>query len=136
MYASKQVPTFDRQFQPRSSIYRRPRIAIRQRANEHPMAMFSVFVVASLSSMALAPTSGPAFASMGSSHRIVDGAQTTVKTDRLPLRETDLACHGQAWGMESEICLEAIAEESGIREPRKVRLIASAEPIRTTPNIF
>lgn len=136
MIGSRQVQKFDRQFQPRSRIYRRPRIAIRQRANEHPMAMFSVFVVASLSSMALAPTSGPAFASMGSDHRIVDGVQTTEKTDRLPLKEADIACRGQAWGVESEICLDAIAEVSGIRAPRKVRLIASAEPVHTTPNIF
>lgn len=132
MSGSKQVYEFDRQFQPRSRIYRRPRLAIRQRANEHPMAMFSVLVIASLSSMALAPTSGPAFASMGPS-RSIDGAHTTAKTDRLMLSQTEIACRGQAWGAESEVCVETIARETGAR---KVRLIASAEPVRTTPNIF
>ncbi|AWC22123.1 hypothetical protein WHT83_01185 [Aminobacter sp. P9b] len=136
MTGIKQVSEFDRQFQPRARIYRRPRLALRQRANEHPMAMFSVLVIASLSSMAWAPGSGPAFASMGSAPRMMDGARTTPKTDRLPMSETDIACRGQAWGVESETCLEAIAKDTGMREARKVRLIASAEPLRTTPNIF
>ncbi|WP_269931283.1 hypothetical protein [Aminobacter sp. HY435] len=136
MHGSKQLSEFDRQFQPRSRIYRRPRLALRQRANEHPMAMFTVFVFASLSSMALMPSSGPAFASMGSTQHRVEGTRTTEKTDRLPLSESDIACQGQAWGAESEVCLEAIASETGMGEARKVRLIASAEPVRTTPNIF
>lgn len=136
MTGSKQVSEFDRQFQPRSRVNRRPSLAIRQRANEHPMMMFSVFVFASLTSMALAPASGPAFASMGTAPRLVEGARTTAKTDRLPLSETDIACQGQAWGTESEVCLEAIAEDSGIGEPRNVRLIANAAPVHTTPNIF
>lgn len=133
MSGSKQVSEFDRQFQPRSRIYRRPRLAIRQRANEHPMAMFSVLVIASLSSMVLAPTSGPAFASMGAAPRSIDGARTTAKTSRLLLSETEIACRGQAWGAQSETCVETISKENGAR---KVRLIASAEPVRTTPNIF
>lgn len=136
MTGSKQVSEFDRQFQPRSRVNRRPSLAIRQRANEHPMMMFSVFVFASLTSMALAPANGPAFASMGPAPRLVEGARTTAKTDRLPLSETDIACQGQAWGSESEACLVAIAEDAGMREPRKVRLIASAEPVHTAPNIF
>jgi len=136
MSGSTQLAEFDHKFQPRSHIYRRPRLAIRQRANEHPMAMFSIFVIASLSSMALAPTSGPAFASMGSKLGAIQGTHTTAKTDRLPLSETDIACRGQAWGAESKICVETIAKETGMREARKVRLIASAEPVRTTPNIF
>lgn len=136
MSGTKQISEFDRQFQPRSRIYGLPRIALRQRANEHPMAMFTIFVFASLSSMALAPTSGPAFASMGTVQRPIVGAHTTTKTDRLPLSETDIACQGQAWGVESEICLKAIAKDTGAHQVRKVRLIASAEPMRTTPNIF
>ncbi|CAN7687666.1 hypothetical protein [Aminobacter sp. LjRoot7] len=136
MSGSTQLSEFDHKFQPRSHIYRRPRLAIRQRANEHPMAMFSIFVIASLSSMALAPTSGPAFASMGSGLGAIQGTHTTAKTDRLPLSETDIACRGQAWGAESKTCVETIAKETGMREARKVRLIASAEPVRTTPNIF
>ena len=136
MSASAQLSEFDQKFQPRSHIYRRPRLAIRQRANEHPMAMFSIFVIASLSSMALVPTAGPAFASMGSKLGTIQGTHTTAKTDRLPLSETDIACRGQAWGAESKICVETIAKETGIGEARKVRLIASAEPVHTTPNIF
>lgn len=100
------------------------------------MAMFSVLVIASLSSMALAPTSGPAFASMGSAPRMIEGVHTTAKTGRLPASQADIACRGQAWGAENEICVEAIAKESGAHDARKVRLIASAEPVRTTPNIF
>lgn len=135
MSGSRQVTEFDSQFQPRPRIYRRPRLAIRQRTNEHPMAMFSVLVFVALASMALAPTSGPAFASMGEAPRAIDGARTTEKTDRLQLSETGIACQGQAWGVESEACLLAIARQSGMRGT-KVRLIASAEPVHTTPNIF
>ncbi|WP_378947901.1 hypothetical protein [Mesorhizobium sp. ANAO-SY3R2] len=133
MSGSKQVTEFESQFQPRPRVYRRPRLAIRQRANEHPMAMFSVLVFVSLASMALVPTSGPAFASMGTPLRTAEGARATEKTDRLS--ETDIACQGQAWGAENEACLLAIAKESGMRGA-KVRLIASAEPLHTTPNIF
>jgi len=136
MFGSAHISEFDRQFQPRSRIFKRPRLALRERANEHPMAMFTVFVFASLTSMALAPSNGPAFASMGTTPRPIEATRTTEKTDRLPLSRTDIACQGQAWGNESEICLEAIAKETGVREARKVRLIASAEPVRTTPNIF
>lgn len=136
MYGTKQISEFDRQFQPRSRIYGLPRIALRQRANEHPMAMFTIFVFASLSSMALAPSSGPAFASIGTAQHPIERSHTTAKTDRLPLSETDIACQGQAWGVESEICLNAIAKDTGVHEARKVRLIASAESMRTTPNIF
>lgn len=135
MSGSKQISEFDSRFQPRSRVYRRPRIAVRQRANEHPMAMFAIFVFASLSSMALAPTTGPAFASMGSQPRPADVVRTTEKGDRLPLSETEIACHGQAWGSESADCLVAI-DKDGKREPRKVRMIASAEPMHTTPNVF
>lgn len=136
MSGSKQVAEFDSQFQPRASVHRRPGLAIRQRANEHPMAMFSVLVFVALASMALVPTNDPAFATMGSAPRAIDGARTTQKTNRLQLAQTDIACQGQAWGAENETCLIAIARESGMRDMQKVRLIAGAVPVHTTPNIF
>lgn len=136
MSESKQFTEFDSQFQPRARVNRRPRLAIRQRANEQPMAMFSVLVFVALASMALAPTRGPDFASMGTAPRAIDGARTTQKTDRLQLSEADIACQGQAWGVENETCLLAIARESGMQEVQKVRHIASAVPVHTTPNIF
>lgn len=136
MPSSRQDSEFDRQLQPRARVYHRPRLALRRRAQDHPMVMFAVFVVASFGSMALMPSSGPAFASMATTTRSLDGALTTPKTARLPLSETDIACQGQAWGEEGEACLGAIAKETGERDVRKVRLIANAELVRTTPNIF
>lgn len=139
MSAPKKRTEIDRHFEPRAYIARRPRLAIRQRAADHPMVMFAVFVVASFGSMALVPTAGPAFASIGTIGdpvRTTDGVQGTDKTDRLPLSAADIACRGQAWSAQTQGCLTAIAKESGAREARKVRLIASAGPNLSTPNIF
>lgn len=136
MSASKKRTEIDRHFEPRASVARRPRLAIRQRAADHPMVMFAVFVVASFGSMALVPTAGPAFASLGGAVSTIAGIQGADKTDRLPGSAADIACRGQAWSAQTQGCLAAIAEESGVREARKVRLIASAGPNLSTPNIF
>jgi hypothetical protein len=130
------APQFDRHFQPRERQARFPRLALRQRSNEHPMVMFSVIVATAFLSMALIPTSGPAWASFGEPLKLTEVTATTAKTSRLPTSETDRACRGQTWGAESADCLDVIVKESGSGKPRKIRLVASAEPLTHTPNIF
>ncbi|PAQ07583.1 hypothetical protein [Mesorhizobium temperatum] len=115
---------------------RRPKLALRRRANDHPMALFVVLGAVAFVGMAFAPTVGPAFASLNPPANIVDGAPTTTKTARLPMPEIDFACKGQAWGAESADCLRVIAEQSGIHKARVVRVIANAAPLTDTPNVF
>ncbi len=100
------------------------------------MVMFSVIVATAFLSMALIPTSGPAWASFGEPLKLVEDAATMAKTYRLPMSETDRACRGQAWGAENADCLGVIAKESGVHKPRTIRMVASAEPLTHTPNIF
>ncbi|RUY56038.1 hypothetical protein EN981_05960, partial [Mesorhizobium sp. M7A.F.Ca.CA.001.13.2.1] len=80
---------------------RRPKLALRQRASDHPMAMFMVLAACAFVGMAFTPTIGPAFASLNPPANLIDGAQTTTRTARLPVPVTDFACKGQAWGAES-----------------------------------
>jgi hypothetical protein len=115
---------------------RRPKLALRQRASDHPMAMFMVLAACALIGMAFTPTIGPAFASLNPPANLVEGAQTTTRTARLPMPLTDFACRGQAWGAESIDCLRAIAEQSGAHKSRAIRMIANAAPLTGTPNIF
>ncbi|MER8981623.1 hypothetical protein [Mesorhizobium sp. M0870] len=115
---------------------RRPKLALRQRASNHPMAMFMVLAACAFVGMAFTPTIGPAFASLNPPSNLIDGAQTTTRTARLPVPVTDFACKGQAWGAESIDCLRAIAEQSGTHKSRAVRMIANAAPLADTPNIF
>ncbi|MFC3325829.1 hypothetical protein [Mesorhizobium cantuariense] len=115
---------------------RRPKLALRQRASDHPMAMFMVLVACTFIGMAFTPTIGPAFASLNPPANLVEGAQTTTRTARLPMPVTDFACKGQAWGAESIDCLRAIAEQSGAHKGRAIRMIATAAPLTGTPNIF
>lgn len=115
---------------------RRPKLALRRRANDHPMALFVVLGAAAFVGMAFVPTVGPAFASLNPPANIVDGAPTTTKTARLPMPEIDFVCKGQAWGAESADCLRVIAEQSGIQKARAVRVIANAPPLTDTPNVF
>jgi hypothetical protein len=115
---------------------RRPKMALRQRASDHPMAMFMVVSAVALAGMMLAPTIGPAFASWNPPANIVEGALTTTKTARLPMPEIDFACKGQAWGAETADCLRVIAEQSGKHRAGAVRMIANATPLTNTPNIF
>lgn len=114
-----------------------PKIALRRRTQDHPMAMFAVAAAACFLAMALIPTSGPAFAAIsGAPHRTADLVRTTEKTARLPMSETDRACQGQAWGNESLDCLLVIAREAGDKKARTIRMIANVEPNRQTPNVF
>jgi hypothetical protein len=115
---------------------RRPKLALRQRASDHPMAMFMVLAACAFIGMAFAPTIGPAFASLNPPANLVEGAQTTTRTARLPMPVIDFACRGQAWGAESIDCLRAIAEQSGTHKARTIRMIANAAPLTGTPNIF
>ncbi|MER8656962.1 hypothetical protein [Mesorhizobium sp. M0847] len=119
-----------------TSNERRAKPALRQRASDHPVAMFSMLGACALAVMFLTPASGPAFASLNPPANVVQGALTTIKTARLPEPEIDLACQGQAWGAESAECLRVIAAQSGVHKARAVRMIANAAPLTTTPNVF
>ncbi|TIV99290.1 MAG: hypothetical protein E5V85_08265 [Mesorhizobium sp.] len=115
---------------------RRPKLALRQRASDHPMAMFMLLGATAFTSMVLAPAAGPAFASINPPANVVEGAPTTLKTARLPQPQVDFACKGQNWSAESPECLRAIAEQSGQHRARAVRMIANAAPLTNTPNVF
>lgn len=115
---------------------RRPKLALRQRASDHPMTMFMLLGVAAFASMVLAPAAGPAFASINPPANVVEGAPTTLKTARLPQSQVEFACKGQSWGAENAECLRAIAEQSGQHRARAVRMIANAGPLTDTPNVF
>lgn len=136
MTAAKSASQFDSRFQPRERHRFVPRLSIRQRSADHPMAMFSVVATVALSSMAFLPTSGPVLASF---HEPVAIAQvqgeTTEKTARLPERKSDSACQGQVWGAESETCLAEIARESGKSEGFRVRKLAAVNP-SSAPTVF
>ncbi len=119
-----------------ASNERHAKLALRKRANEHPVVMFSMLGACALAVMFLTPASGPAFASLNPPANVVEGAPTTIKTARLPEPEIDVACKGQAWGAESADCLRVIAAQSGVHKERAIRMIANAAPLATTPNVF
>lgn len=134
MSATALSPEFDRNLQPRERRF--PRLSLRRRASEHPMVMFAILAAAALSSMAFVPTAGPAFASFGAPVKLDEDVRTTAKLARIPFTEADIACRGQAWGAETKDCLLTIAKVSGVDADRRVRTIASAEPLKGTPNIY
>ena len=136
MTATFSNPDLDRRFEPRDRKRFVPRLSLRRRSADHPMVMFSIVAAVALTTMAFVPTSGPVLVSFNEPTNITEGVQTTEKTSRLPQRETDIACRGQAWGAESETCLAQIAKEAGKNENFRVRKLAAAEPLSSTPNIF
>ena len=136
MTASITTTEFDRSFTPRERSRVWPRLALRRRSAEHPMAMFAVVAGAALISMAFSPSSGPAFASFNQPAKIGDEVKTTDKTSRLPLRESDNACRGQAWGSESYDCLVQIAREAGKSDTVKVRRLALAGSLANSSTVF
>ena len=136
MHAKIQTTSGESRLQASERNDRRPKLALRQRASDHPMAMFMVLAACAFIGMAFTPTIGPAFASLNPPANLIDGAQTTTRTARLPVPVTDFACKGQAWGAESIDCLRAIAEQSGTHKSRAIRMIATAAPLADTPNIF
>lgn len=136
MHAKVQTISDERRLQAPERGDRRPKLALRQRASDHPMAMFIVLAACAFVGMAFTPTVGPAFASLNPPANIVDGAPTTTRTARLPMPAIDFACKGQSWGAENMDCLRAIAEQSGAHKTRAIRMIANAAPLTSTPNIF
>jgi len=136
MYTKVETADSDIRFQAPARNDRRPKLALRQRASDHPMAMFMMLGACTFAAMIFTPTIGPAFASFAPPANVVDGAPTTIKTARLPMPEIDFACKGQAWGAESADCLRAIAAQSGKHKDRAVRMIANAAPLANTPNVF
>lgn len=136
MHAKVQTIGGERRLQAPERGDRRPKLALRQRASDHPMAMFMVLAACAFFGMALTPTVGPAFASLNPPANIIDGASTTTRTARLPVPAIDFACKGQSWGAQNVDCLRAIAEQSGSHKDRAIRMIANAAPLTNTPNIF
>ena len=119
-------------------------LRLRERGDEHPMAMFAMIVTAAFVTFAMLPSTQSAFASTPAPTMTVadalrtpdeNGVRTTAKTGRLPAAsEMARACEGQAWGDESLECLLVIAREGG--KEGSIRMIADATPVRTTPNVF
>lgn len=136
MFTKVHTSNRDRRLQAPERSDRRPKLALRQRASDHPMAMFMALGAVAFAGMMFTPAAGPAFASLNPPANVVEGAPTTNKTARLPMPEIDFACKGQAWGAESADCLRAIAEQSGMHRDRAVRMIANAAPLTNTPNVF
>jgi hypothetical protein len=114
----------------RPSILRR--LALRERAQEHPMIMFAIVVTAAF---AWALMRGEPFAPAAAPAKVIDQS-STAKTSRLPIIKVGGACKGQNWGGESAECLKMIAQESG-RPDLAVRMIVATAPTDPdTPNIF
>ncbi len=112
-----------------------PRLALRQRSNDHPMVMFAMVVSAAFVWTLMPGEQGAARSSLAPAQTIQD-TKTTTKTSRLPVSDVDHACQGQGWGGESADCLKMIARENG-KADLKLRLIADAAPANLqTPNIF
>jgi hypothetical protein len=74
MYTKIQTSGNDRRLQTPERNDRRPKLALRQRASDHPMAMFMLLAAAAFAGMVFAPTVGPAFASLNPPANVVDGA--------------------------------------------------------------
>jgi hypothetical protein len=112
-----------------------PQLALRRRANEHPMAMFATIVAAAFVWILIPGEPIQAQASKAPAMPVQE-TRTTEKTARLPVSAIDRACHGQAWGGESAACVKMIVKENG-RSDLKVRMIADAAPADlNTPNVF
>lgn len=116
---------FDRRFHPRER-HRLPKLALRQRSADHPLVLFFLIVATAFAAMALVPPSGVAFAFLGSSPAVsapvINGEAAAVPVK--DISETEIACHGQAWGAETAQCLSVIGKEGGVS--RAVRVIAGA----------
>ncbi len=121
---------FDRNLRPRERNRGFPKIALRQRSADHPMIMFFLVAAAAFTAMAVVPPSGAAFASFGKAPAAMSSpAKAPVGIDAprdVGLSEIDIACHGQAWGAQSEQCLATISKESGRTGGRAIRVIAGA----------
>jgi hypothetical protein len=112
-----------------------PRLALRRRSHEHPIAMFGTIVAAAFV-WTLIPGQPAVTPAASAPIKALDQTTTTGKTSRLPMSDVDRACQGQAWGGESLECVTMIVRENG-KADLKVRMIADAAPTNpNTPNIF
>jgi hypothetical protein len=112
-----------------------PQLALRRRANEHPIAMFGAIAAAAFV-WTLVPGEPMLAQASKAPTKLVQETRTTAKTSRLSIADLDRACHGQAWGDESAACVKMIVKENG-KADVKVRVIADAAPANlTTPNVF
>ena len=97
------------------------RIALRQRTQDHPMAMFFLIVVTAFVAAALISPSAAALASLGARDLPSStGAGIAI--------EVDAACRGQAWGAESAACLAEIARKAGRGDNVTIRPIVAQGP--------
>jgi hypothetical protein len=117
---------FDHNLKPRERRWGLPRLALRQRAADHPMIMFLVVAAAAFSAMALMPPAGAAFDTLGTETQTVETKADAEAQPNVGLSEIDIACGGQAWGAQTPECLATIAKESGRIDGRTIRVIAGA----------
>ena len=109
-------------------------IALRQRGRRHSMAMVVVLVAVALAAAALL---SPLRALPGPGNSGFRHDSDSSKTSRLAaISDTDIACRGQAWGAESETCLQVISRASGKGKSVRIRLIGAGAPASTTPNLL
>lgn len=116
---------FDRNLRPRERNRAFPKLALRQRSQEHSMVLFVLVVLTALSAMALVPPTGAAFTPFGISVAPATGQVVVEAGTVAGSAGSDSACHGQAWGAENAECLSTIARDSGV-DGRKIRVIAGA----------
>ena len=112
------------------------RRGLRERAQNHPMTMFAVVIMAAFvwTLMPGEATVSPPSAA-GAPTKVIHQSSTT-KTSRLPVAKGGEACKGESWGGESAECLKMIARENG-KPDLAVRMIVDAGPTNPdTPNIF
>lgn len=117
---------FDRNLKPRDRHWGFPRLALRQRAADHPMIMFFVVAAAAFTAMAMVPPAGAAFSTLGAAKPVVQTQAGAEEQQNVGLSDIDIACNGQVWGAQTPECLATIAKESGRADGRAIRVIAGA----------
>ena len=115
---------------------RRPKLALRQRASDHPMAMFMRSLAACAFCRHGVRADGPARPSLRSIRR-----PTSSKARRRPPRPRACRCRkptsparARPGAPRATDCLRVIAEQSGEHRARAIRMIANAAPLTNTPN--
>lgn len=113
---------FDRNLRPRERNRVLPRMSLRRRSADHPMVLFFLIVATAFAAMALVPPSGVALTLLGPSAAISAPALASEEAATpSTISETEIACHGQAWGSENAQCLTVIGKEGGVE--RVIRVI-------------
>ncbi len=96
--------------------------AMRRRATEHPMALFTVVATVAVLSVSAPWQAASAFLAPDA---VAPRAEPAAPAK--PVRsEIDLACEGQVWGRETPNCLLAIAKDGGKDAPARIRTISGA----------